>query len=865
MQRNFFFNTARGVTGLALLGGAIAFAQNAAPNGAPNKVLQPVNQPLKKSDDGFRQTITPFFQEHCVNCHGAAKVKGNLRVDNLAPNFLDPATKEKWGEIVNVLNAHQMPPKEEKQPPKEQTAAVVDWITTQMVQAELTRRDGQIVLRRLNRDEYKNTIRDLVGVDFDVSGFPADPAAGGFDNNGKALTVSPMLMEIYIDAARKILDRALVEGEKPTPIKWRFEPEEGEGDDHRITLPNKQRPIVHGGRNKKQDGFTVMHHASWDMNPNARDFSVPVEGEYIIRVRAGNRVPQRDEVIASAEKILAKRRDEQDAKNPNGKKWTQEAYVRDLEHFKTDRMYDYGPPRLKLIQELGGQPRVLAEWDVDAPKDAPKVYEFRARFTGQKAGVTLEYAYSIPRVLENFWMQGSESFARPEVYLDWFEIEGPIYEAWPPASHTRLLPVSTNKDEKAYAREVLSSFMRKAWRRPVNAAEIESKLALYDAVRKDKPSFVEAIKIPLIAVLASPHFIYLEEPSTNNAPRPLNDHELATRLSYFLWSTTPDEELSRLADAGTLKKPETLYAQTERLLKDPRSDAFVRNFAGQWLGLREVGANPPAADLYPQYDRHLEVSIVGESQAFFREILQRDLPATNFIKSDFVTINERLARFYGIENVRGDDFRMVKVPPGVHRGGVATQASVLTITSNGTRTSPVKRGVWVMKTLLGTDPGLPVANAGDIPPKVPGADKATVRERLSIHREKAQCARCHDKIDPLGFALENFNAAGEWREQEGFGYKGRIERNDPKIDASATLLDGTQFVGVDGLQSELLKQQDLFLNALANRVYTYALGRELGLADAPEVKAAAAHMKKNGTTLRSLIRFIVGSKEFRMK
>ncbi len=851
MKRSLFF--------FALCGGAVAFAQNAAQKPAP--VFVPISDAA-----GFKKTIAPFFDEHCVRCHGAAKAKGNLRVDTLSQNFLDPATKEKWGEIVNVLNGHQMPPKEEKQPPKEQVGAVVDWITAQMVKAELARRDNAVVLRRLNRDEYKNTIRDLTGVDFDVSGFPADPAAGGFDNNGKALTVSPLLMELYIEAAQRILDRALVEGEQPKSVKWRFEPEVGDGDSSRITLPDKQRPIVHGGQNLKRDGLTIMHHASWNLNPNARDFAMPHEGDYIIRIRAAGVVPSREAVVASAEKLLAARRDEQDAKNPGGKKWTQQSYENDLKHFQTNRIYDYGAPRLKLIQDIAGQPRVLAEFDVDAKPDAPKIYEFRTRFNTRKAGVTLEYAYSIPSVLENFWMQGRDTFARPEVHLDWFEIEGPIFDAWPPSSHTRILPVSTSKDERAYAREILNKFMRRAWRRPIAAAEIDAKLALFDRVKAEKPSFLEAIKVPLIAVLASPHFLYLSEPAApnNSGPRPLNDHELAARLSYFLWSTTPDDELSRLADAGTLRKPETMYAQTERLLKDARSEAFVRNFAGQWLSLREVGNNPPARDLYPQYDRHLESSMIEESESFFAEILRRDLPATNFIKSDFVTINERLARFYGIEGVRGDEFRAVKVPPGVRRGGVATQASILTITSNGTRTSPVKRGVWVMKTLLGTDPGLPVANVGDIPPKVPGVGKATVRQRLQIHREQPQCARCHDGIDPLGFALENYNAAGEWREQEGFGYKGRIDRDDPKIDASATMPDGTQFVGVEGLQSELLKQQDLFLSALSNRVYTYALGRELGHADAPETKAAAAHLKKHGT-LRSLIRFVVGSQAFRTK
>jgi hypothetical protein len=321
----------------------------------------------------------------------------------------------------------------------------------------------------------------------------------------------------------------------------------------------------------------------------------------------------------------------------------------------------------------------------------------------------------------------------------------------------------------------------------------------------------------------------------------------------------------KLADAGKLADKKERVKQLDRMLKDPKAEAFTRNFAGQWLGLRDVGNNPPAPDLYPQYDRHLETSIVRESEAFFREVLSNDLPATTLVKSDFVVINERLARFYGIDGVKGDEFRNVKVPPGVHRGGIPTQASILTITSNGTRTSPVKRGTWVMKTLLGVDPGLPVANAGEIAPKVPGIDKATVRKRLEIHRTLDQCARCHNKIDPLGFALENFNAAGEWREQEGFGYKGRIEKNDPKIDASSEMLDGTKIVGVEGLQAAILKNEELFLSCLANKVLTYALGREMGLADQPTVKAAVAHMEANGKTLRSLVQFVATCDPFEAK
>jgi hypothetical protein len=480
--------------------------------------------------------------------------------------------------------------------------------------------------------------------------------------------------------------------------------------------------------------------------------------------------------------------------------------------------------------------------------------------------VELAYAYEIPRSLENFWMQGKDEFARPTLLVDWIELEGPLHPQWPPASHRRVLFDSPNKekDEKAYAREVLTKFMTRAYRRPVRADEVDAKLALFEKLRAEKPTFVEAIKVPLAAVLASPHFLYLVEPEAAQ-PRKLNGYELATRLSYFLWSSMPDDELFRLAASGELLKPAVLGQQATRMIADPKSEAFVKNFAGQWLGLRKVGANPPAKNLYPEYDRHLEISIVRETEGFFAEILRRDLDTRNFLKSDFVTINERLARFYGIPGVKGDAIRRVSAPPKAHRGGIITQASIQSITSNGTRTSPVVRGTWILKTLLGSDPGLPVANVGEIASKVPGIDKATVRQRLAIHREEASCARCHDKIDPLGLAMENYDACGEWRDQEGHGYQGRIEKNDPVIDASAKMPDGTEFKGVEGLQAQLLKKEDLFLNALASQLYTYGLGRELGFSDRPTVRTSVEAMKRNKYMLRALLLTIVQSELFTTK
>ena len=885
----------------------IFFVVAADSKAADSKAADPEFAP---DDAGFQRIVEPFFKQHCVRCHGPAEAEGEFRIDTqVSADFLDVVIKGRWGEVINVLNSHEMPPEGEPQPNQKAVAEVVDWITQQMARTELHRRDSAIILRRMNRAEYRNTIRDLIGVDFDPSRFPQDPPTGGFDNNGGALTLSPLHLELYYQSARDIFDLALVEGPQPSSLRWRFEPESGDSDSNRVTYDG-QRLIVNGGKDRAENGFKVMHHENWDRRLNARDFALPYEGEYIIRIRAAARVPSRAEVVTAARGFLNHRRDEQMQKNPAGKKWLDEQFERDLDHFRTDRMYDYGPPRLKLLINLAGQPIVVGEIDVDAPVAQPKLYEMRTRMTTSKAGISIKYAYSVPKELENFWMQGHDNFMRPELWVDWFELEGPVYDEWPPASHRRVLIDSplAGRDERGYARAVIQRFMKRAYRRPVSDAEVDDKLALFDLVRDDAPSFEEAIKTPLSAVLVSPHFLYLAEPTASSqtiaeptsadkptparrptassaastSPRPslpaqsddrvtpasrtpgrrLNAYELASRLSYFLWSTMPDDTLFELADSGRLTEPAVIVQQVERMLADERSSAFVDNFAGQWLSLREVGSNPPASDLYPRYDRHLEVSIVEESKAFFAEILNNDLDLMNFVKSDFVVINERLARYYEIPGVKGDHFRRVAVPDGVHRGGIVTQASVLSVTSNGTRTSPVKRGTWVMKNLLGIDPGLPVANAGDIAPKVPGLDKATVRQRLEIHRSLPQCARCHNKIDPLGFALENFNAAGDWRDQEGFGYKGRIGKNDPVIDASAKMIDGTEFVGVEGLQRVLLQKEGLFLNCLGGKLFTYALGRELGVADQLHVKAAINHLSSNDRTMKTLIKYVATSEPF---
>ena len=827
-------------------------------------------KPSAPQGDVYKSRIRPLLDKYCIKCHGPVSTFGNLRLDTLATTFSDAATAAKWREVLDVIGGHQMPPAGDLQPSAAEANQLADWLQTNLAAAETAKRSNRVVLRRMNRAEYNNTIRDLMGVDFQpADSFPDDPPAGGFDNIGEALTISPLHMELYYAAARQIVDKVLVEGAQPTGLKWHFEPEENKlGMDQYRVKHGGFNIILNDGANPTENGFTRVHHASWDKGVNFRDFRVPVEGEYILRFRGASRVPDRAAVLASAERILGARRAEQTRENPKGKMWHDQQYETDLAHFRSHRMYTYGPARVKVTRHLGSQPDVIAELDVPAVESAPGIYEIRTRMTTQQAGFDVDYAYDIPPVLENNWLQSRDNFARPELLVDWVELEGPVYSAWPPRSQAQLLGAGGDApaDETIAAKRILERFMPRAYRRPLTPSEVTQKLTLFTKSRPGKKNFTNAIKVPLAAILASPDFLYLTEPiSDTQASRALNAYELASRISYFLWSSMPDDALFKAAADGSLLRSGITASHIDRMLRDPKASAFVKNFTGQWLGLRKVGANPPAHNLYPEYDRHLETSMVRESEAFFAEILNHDLDVRNLIKSDFVVINERMARFYDIPGVTGDAFRRVAVTPESHRGGVVTQASIQTITSNGTRTSPVTRGVWILKTLLGQDPGLPVANVGEIATKVPGIDKATVRQRLEIHRKNPACARCHDKIDPLGFALENYNACGEWRLREGHGYQGRIESNDPLIDASAKMPDGASIIGVDGLQDYLMKNDALFLRMLTGAMATYALGRELGVADKQLVDGSVAKARKNGITLRSLIHAVVQSREFRSK
>ena len=465
----------------------------------------------------------------------------------------------------------------------------------------------------------------------------------------------------------------------------------------------------------------------------------------------------------------------------------------------------------------------------------------------------------------------ANTYPEPGIEIGEITIEGPL-EAWPPRSRERLLgdvePQSATLED---ARSILLRVLPRAFRRPTDPAEVDSYLNLVaGALAEDRP-FEDALRLGLKGILCSPEFLFLEEPGGDVISQPA----LASRISYFLWSSMPDDDLLSLAREGRLTDPDVLRDQVERMLRDPKATALVENFVGQWLDLRDIDFTSPDQNLYPEFDELLKVSMIEETHRFFREILQRDLSVTNFIDSDFTFLNERLAQHYGIPDVRGQSFRKVSLPAGSVRGGVLTHGSVLKVTANGTNTSPVLRGVWVMENILGQSIPPPPDGVSAVEPDVRGA--TTLREQLAKHRDVDSCAHCHRRIDPSGFALENFDVIGGWRDHYrtvGEGQRPEFSQHPitfawiryrigRPVDATGQTPDGQSFADIREFKRILLQDQRTVAAALTQKLMTYALGRRIGFADRVSVNRIVDQIAVENYGFRSLIHAIVQSKTFR--
>jgi len=761
--------------------------------------------------------LNAFLERFCLECHGEFQAEAGLNLETLAPATQQVHNAELWQEVVDRLTLGDMPPADAFQPTDADKLPVLRRLREDLEQARQAARSApEVVLRRLNRQEYNNTMRDLTGLDLRLGDrFPADIAVDGFDNIGEALTVSPYLMEQTIEVAEEWLDEAILT-ERPDEEYLKFYGYRGGMGG--VDLDKYRRPLRFDDLSpkeqakKKTSGRKVTDYVTkfeWNY------INIPHTGRYRFRL------------------LLSGRR-------------------------STDRQ---PMPRMQFVVASGP----VAALTIPCPageQSEPQWFEFDAWLPAGVLNFRGEFLNPEPKATRKRRKGKVEDYQPTSVMEHWSEIRGPLYESWPPESTRGIMPPDwiDRSDEVASAQRVLKRFMRQAWRRPVKADEVEPMVELFRQARSQCDSFEQAMKTPLVAVLTSPHFLYLVEPRRGDERGSLSDWELASRLSYFLWSTLPDQQLSELAESGQLKDPGVLARQTRRMLQDPRSDAFVRNFVGQWLRLRSLGSSKPDPDQFPQYNPWLQQCMRTETESFFRELIDADASVLNFIDSDFAMLNDQLAVHYGIDGVVGGEFRRVPLPDTSVRGGLLTQASVLTLTADGHETSPIHRGKWILESFLNTPPPPPPPNVPELEEVNHRAEQppTTIREKLALHRASAACAGCHAKMDPLGFALEAFDAIGV--ERTFVDHESKVP-----VEAFGTLPDGSAFDGPEQFKQMLMeRREEVFLRGLATNLMTYALGRPVGFQDRQEIDRILAQLKADDYRMSTLLSGIVTGEAFRM-
>jgi len=756
-----------------------------------------------------------ILARHCGECHGAEKPKGDFRLKDLDAGVSSSAAEERWQSVLDQVRSGSMPPKKKPRLPEADLKALTEGIDRSLTAAAAKRRaaQGRVVLRRLNRVEYTNTLNDLFGVEVELREFLAlDGSMDGFDNNGAALHLSSFAMERYLEAAGAALNIAISNRTAPATSKKRY------------SLKDQHAVLTYGNDFFRvlEDGSVVCFLSSHDGTVWISQFYPRDRGYYRVRISASG--------------------------------------------FQSE-----GKP---VTFEVNNHTTGLVGY-FDVPADKPTEIEFVVRME-KETGFSL-LPYGLGSAVGKAPGRAAK-YTGPGLAVHWLEVEGPLAEAWPPASHRSLfgdLPQApfgkwkerlevVSQNPAADADRILRPFIRRAFRRPVGDADVKPFLSLVQARLNEKDSFEQAIRTALAAVLSSPKFLFLEE-----RPGPLDDYALASRLSYFFWSSMPDDELFALAEQKKLHVPEVLRAQVERLLQSPKAAAFTRNFCGQWLGLRDIDFTAPHYGLYPEFDQMLKVSMVRETELFFDELLKNDRSVSNVVASDFSMLNGRLAKHYGIAGVDGLwEFRKVALPPDCHRGGVLTMASVMKVTADGTSTSPIKRGAWVLDRILGTPPPKPPADVPALEPDIRGA--TTLRERLAKHRNNPACANCHAKIDPPGFALESFDVIGGWRtyyRQTNWTkgvkeVKGVLYLQGPDVDPSGEMSDGRRFGDIDQFRQYLLQDVEQVARNLTQKLVTYATGGTPEASDRPEIEAILARARATKYGLRTLIHEIVRSRMF---
>lgn len=770
----------------------------------------------------YESTVRPLLQTHCFGCHGEGEVKGDLRLDTLSTDLKrDRRAAESWHDVRERVQLGEMPPPNEGTLPSEQRKQLVRWISSQLEKGNQNDSEGHVVLRRLNRVEYQNTMCDLLGIETDYAANlpPEGLSPEGFKNNGSTLQVSELQLEYYLAAARMGLSKAIVTRNKPETYEHSFD-----------------KSIEDKGR-----GSQLLDH---DEQFVARLMEYPNDGEVIVRVTAKAKLakdrgfPQLRVAIGYRADVHAPRKHFPSIDLSNEEEFATFEFRGRIEDFplpsKTQSKF---PGLLIWVDNAYAQGR-------EKSRKKPKK---------KKAG--------------NQAQESEMELAYPTIEVQRVEFVGPEFKTWPPSHHTSILFPSSQleTDESTYATKVLQRFLGRAFRRPVMQADWRPYLGFYAQLRESGQSVEASMRETLASVLISPSFLYLWEP-VSDQPRALTDWELASRLSYFLWSTMPDATLMQLAGEGRLHDDDVLREQVDRMIADPRSRQFVENFAGQWLDIDSVDRVAVNPEFYPDFQNELKVSMRGETLAFFEELLRENLSALNMLDSSFLMLNEPLAKHYGIPGPRGSEFKRIALDRGDPRGGILTQASILLGNSTGEDSHPVKRAVWIRDRLLGDPPADPPPDVPELDATDPKFASLSVREQLRAHRNTSACNDCHRGIDPWGIALEHFGADGLWRDDikrkkvRGRGFT-KLE-----IETNTTLPDGFDIHGAQDLKSYLVNHRaEQFSRALTRRLLSYALGRSVGVSDESTVETLNQIFAQQDHRLQPLIRAIVTNDVFRNK
>ncbi len=844
-----------------------------------------------------------FLDSHCTACHDADTRKGGLDLTTLPYDLAQPTNFARWVLVHDRVSNGEMPPKKKARPDAAEQAAFLKSLASSLTASEQKRltAEGRSTQRRLNRYEYENTLRDLLHAPWLQlrDALPEDGEAFRFNKVGDALDMSHVQMARYLSAADYALRQAIAPyPERPAPSVRRYYARdqgsytgpmkfnEFNTAPERATFPVlglAGQPDVRAGRApitstnaelRELEGVGVVASAYEPIEPKFNQFRAPVAGHYKLRFNAYSVWVGPGEgskwFIPNLDDISRGHRDEPitiTADTPPG-------LLRTVGHF--DATPEPGVHELDVWLLAGELLR----------PDAGRL--FRSRPGARR------------------WQNPlAEKDGQPGVVFRWMEVEGPIYDEWPPAGHKQLfgdLPMTSrkaappdaepgntshvgrrrfqpppgveviSKQPLADAERLLRQFMRRAYRRPFDETEVKRFLPVVRAALNQGDTFTEAMLAAYTAVLCSPEFICLEE-----KPGHLDDYALASRLSYFLWNSAPDQQLRECAQNHELHRPDVLRAQTERLLADAKSRRFVEAFLDYWLDLRKILATAPDAELYGDYylDDLLTDSALEETRDFFADLLQEDLPARDIVSSDFVWVNERLAAHYGLPSVQGVTLRRVNLPPDSPRGGLMTQAAVLKVTANGTTTSPVLRGAWIMERILGQKLPPPPPSVPALDPDIRGA--VTIRQQLERHRSQESCATCHAKMDPPGFALENFDVMGGWRDRYRAEGEGTPEPGIAKsgqrftfhyalpVDASGELPDGRKFHDVRELKQLLLENERQIARNLARQLLVYATGAPVRFADRQQIELILDRAGASQYGVRSLVRELVQSELFREK